>query len=260
MRIDPKDQIAGVGILKVRDFLRQTSDIDRWGVPLAADRLSISPEVANELVGELVQRGYVEPAVSQGKWQSYSNSVKGNALGLASAAKPITRKTADRVLSEFLDRVCQVNSDRSFLKMVRKVLVFGSYLSDASRINDIDLAVELVWKEDHPSVRGKERADVAFEHSCAAQDKGRHFGTLIDRMEWPENEVKLFLKSRSRALSIHPIEDGILDQTDTKVLFQEKELRRPECVKRREEEQGQSKLVEPRRRQPVTDTDDDVPF
>jgi hypothetical protein len=30
------------------------------------------------------------------------------------------------------------------------VAVYGSYLTDTPKINDIDVYVELIWKEDHP--------------------------------------------------------------------------------------------------------------
>lgn len=102
--------------------------------------------------------------------------------------------TADRILSKFMDRVRQVNSNPSFLVMVKKVVVFGSYLTDAPRINDIDIAVELARKENHPMVLNKDRAQIAIDLSTAAEEKGRHFSSFIDRLEWPEHEVRLFLK------------------------------------------------------------------
>jgi predicted nucleotidyltransferase len=125
-----------------------------------------------------------------------------------------------------MDRVRQVNSDSSYLVKVQKVLVFGSYLTDAIRINDIDVAVELTWKENHPMVLNEEdKAQLALNLSIMAEDKGKKFSSFLDRLEWPEHEVRLFLKSRSRTLSIHSIHDEILNRVKYRVFFQNNKVR-----------------------------------
>ena len=221
MRIDPKEQIADVEILKVREFLRRVDNTDEWADDFVVYRLKISPKKANRLINELNRRGYIEPVRIYRQKQFYRKTLKGSTLGLASAAKPVTRKTANRILSEFMDRVRQVNSDPSFLVKVKKILVFGSYLTDALRINDIDVAVELTWKENHPLVLNKDKVQLTLNLSNIAEDKGKKFSSFIDRLEWPEHEVRLFLKSRSRILSIHSIHDEILNRVQYKVFFSE---------------------------------------
>ena len=221
MRIDSKEQIADVEILKVRDLLRRVNNTDDWEADFVVDRLKISPKKASRLINELNRRGYIEPIRIYRQKQFYRKTLKGSTLGLASAAKPVTRKTANRIFSEFMDRVRQVNSDPSFLVKVKKILVFGSYLTDALRINDIDVAVELTWKENHPLVLNKDRAQLALNLSNIAENKGKKFSSFIDRLEWPEHEVRLFLKSRSRTLSIHSIHDEILNRVQYKVFFSE---------------------------------------
>jgi predicted nucleotidyltransferase len=221
MRIDSKEQIADIEILKVRDLLRRVNNTDEWQDDFVIHRLKISPEQANRLINELNRKGYIEPARIYRQKQFYRKTLKGSTLGLASAAKPVTRKTADRIISEFMDRVRQVNSDPSFLVKVKRVLVFGSYLTEVSRINDIDVAVELAWKENHPRVLNKDKALLALYLSNYAEKKGKKFSTFIDRLEWPEHEVRLFLKSRSRALSIHSIDDEILNRVEYSVFFLE---------------------------------------
>jgi predicted nucleotidyltransferase len=226
MRIDSKEKIADVAILKVRDFLRRVNNTDEWEDDFVVHRLKISPKKANRLVNELNRRGYIEPIRIYRQKQYYRKTLKGSTLGLASAAKPVTRKTANRIFSEFMDRVRQVNSDSSYLVKVQKVLVFGSYLTDAIRINDIDVAVELTWKENHPMVLNEEdKAQLALNLSIMAEDKGKKFSSFIDRLEWPEHEVRLFLKSSSRTLSIHSIHDEILNRVEYRVFFQNNKVR-----------------------------------
>lgn len=221
MRIDSKEQIADIEILKVRDLLRQVKHMDEWEDDFVIHRLKISPEQANRLIKELNRKGYIEPARIYGQKQFYRKTLKGSTLGLATAAKPVTRKTANRIISEFLDRVRKVNSDPSFLVKVKRVIVFGSYLTEDSRINDIDVAVELAWKENHPSVLNKDKAQLTLYLSNLAEKQGKKFSTFIERLEWPEHEVRLFLKSRSRTLSIHSIHDEILNIVEYRMLFVE---------------------------------------
>ncbi len=222
MRINPKEKIAEIPILEVRKLLKYVDNESGWGKNRVTSVLDISPQKASRLLQELEWRGYIERGRILKRKQLWRKTIKGSTLDLASAAKPVTRKTADRVYSEFLERVKQVNSDPRFIVKVKKVVVFGSYLGDSTKLNDIDIAVELDWKDDHPWFLGKERPQAVLDYAHEAQKKGRRFGTFIDQIAWPEDEVKLYLKSRSRALSIHSISDKILDIVESKVVFSER--------------------------------------
>ena len=219
MRIDYKGKIAEVPILKVRKLFRYVGNETEWGKDLVVGLLKISPERANTLIEELERRGYIEPSRVLDRQQLWRKMLKGSTLGLASAAKPVNRKTADRVFSEFLDRVKRVNKDPYFFIKVKKVVLFGSYLSNAPKVNDVDVAVELTLKEDHSEVLEKDKVQLALDRALEAEKKGRTFATFVGRLSWPEDEVKLYLKSRSRTLSIHPIADQILHLVDHKVVF-----------------------------------------
>jgi len=84
-------------------------------------------------------------------------------------------------------------------------------------LSDIDLAVELSLKEADCdksfALRAKRTRD--------AQKNGRHFHTYGRELSWAYDEVLLFLKARSKALSFHIFNDPILKTTITKVLFAE---------------------------------------
>ena len=44
---------------------------------------------------------------------------------------------------------------------------------------------------------------------AAARAKGRSFGSYFNELDWPEHEVMLHLKARTRGLSIHPLTDFV---------------------------------------------------
>jgi predicted nucleotidyltransferase len=216
MYVDPTSEICGISAVRVRDLLSAASFL-HWTTVYVEDRLRISNAQARQLVEELLRLAYIRPVDtrdSSNDWYTRAND--GATFALASAAKPLTRKTADRKVREFLDRIHQVNSSQQFLHRVRQALLFGSYLTDRPRINDIDIAVELVYKIDDPD----QRAAAIQAKVREARQAGRRFDSIADEVFWPSQEVRLFLKSRSRAISLHTTEDGILKIAETRVLFE----------------------------------------
>jgi hypothetical protein len=60
MYVDPKEDITGVPAIKVRDFLHNVQDAF-WKMKNAAVALQLSHRRAQELISELLHRGYIEP-------------------------------------------------------------------------------------------------------------------------------------------------------------------------------------------------------
>ena len=139
-------------------------------------------------------------------------------FGSATAAKPITRQTADRALFQLLERVNQVNKDECFLAKVTKVVVLGSYLrDDVDRLSDLDIAVELQPKEADWD-RLRELTQKRVEQLCTA---GRRFSNWIELEYWWHLEAFKFLKGRSRAISLidYRAEKEFVDRVPHAVLF-----------------------------------------
>jgi hypothetical protein len=116
MRLTRKDMIAGYPSKTIRRFLRYLRQAEGAGVQFAAYYLKMD-----------------EPG--------WMNTIKGNALTQAKFLKPITRDKATFILNNFLIRISTLNADPYFFMGVKKVEVFGSYLSEAAFVNDIDLFV-----------------------------------------------------------------------------------------------------------------------
>ncbi len=218
MHIDSKEKILETPILEVRKLLRKGHS-DVWYIRLVTDTLKISEGEALVLVEELVKQGFVQPVKRDDEKRRWENTLKGNTLALASAAKQITRKTADKNFAQFMERVEKVNTDPYFLYKVKKVILFGSYLTDAPKISDIDLAVELVPKENDEHLR----KELFEERIYEALDSGKRFTSILERYAWPEIEVRKFLKSRSRVISLHSAFDNVLKTTDCKIVYSESE-------------------------------------
>lgn len=143
----------------------------------------------------LVERDQAREAESQSSDPYYRVTRTGRSLARASGAKRIERLTAEKALTEFMERVNRSNSNQEYLYSVTRVAVFGSYLESTSWLGDVDVAVDL-----QPRIPLKGNWVEVFQNH--ADNSGRSFATFEDAIDWPRREVLLFLKSRKRSVSI----------------------------------------------------------
>ena len=214
MRIDLSEQIGGLPAGKIRDFLRRSHG-DGWGMEFVRRALRTDAATAERVVAALEARGFVTRIIRSDE-QVWQNTVRGNGFGQAIGAKPLWRESAKRKLDEFLARVEAVRT-ADFAYKVKQVIIFGSYLTSQERINDIDLCMSLAPKEkddEKQSAWERRRIEEAVRH-------GRSFGTFLDRAGWPQDEVRYYLKARSRSLSLHGPDDGILEHCKHEVIYQD---------------------------------------
>jgi hypothetical protein len=212
MRIDSRASIAGVPALDVRRLLRT---FDPGLSTESAQRvLGIGRDEASRLIRELEQRGLIQREGATKRWY-WRNTIAGNAFALATAAPAMSRKSVDELLRRFLDRVREVNSSPDYLYEIERVDVFGSYLTEADRLNDLDLAIAIRPK--HKDLKLHFEACQAQSH--AAQAAGRNFGSFLAFLGWSEHKVWLYLKSRSRGLSLHRIDEPNRINAPSRAIF-----------------------------------------
>jgi len=218
MHITRSTRIVGQPAIVIRDILRALGE-GAWGAEAVAARLGTTRRVAGTLIGRLRKDGYVQTDPTfGGRW--FSITPKGTRLALASAAPQLKRQTADHHLQALLERAKTVNADPYYLYRITKVILFGSMLSKAERVSDVDIAVEMQPRFDKARQWPAEDERIRY----ARLVEGRRFRNLAEEVCWPKQEVRLFLKSRLRAISIHEA-DRVLEHTATRVLFKERRQR-----------------------------------
>lgn len=214
MRIDPKTTIAGQPAVRVRDFLRRHSG--SWGLLRLREQLKIDEVAAQRLVKALLRQRLIQKdSRSKDEGPYWRMTLAGSTFRLATAAKPVRREIAEAAVAAFLQRVRAVNSDPRFLYRVVEVDAFGSYLTDAKQLGDVDLAVKLELKEPD----SKRRQAMEENHLHQARAGGRRFQNVVDELFWPQLEVRLYLKARSRVLSIHESDDPSALGARSRVIF-----------------------------------------
>lgn len=204
MRITIEQLVAGYLPIEVRNFLRRFRSAV-ISAPTIQEVFNLSSVEAEKFLGRMVKLGLLEPSkhFSRKDRPAYEVGTPGLALANASAAKPITRKTANRALQEFMDRVRVINASDEYPYKIESVVLFGSMLSDKERLGDVDLAVELL-----PSTPNNQEFDKRwnYRYFLAAIDL-RRFYSDFDWIAWPATEIFRILKSRSRSLALHNLDD-----------------------------------------------------
>ena len=195
MRIDPQESIAGQPALLVRQTLRRLRDQLQWRVEDLESTASLKAREARIFLKTLLAEGLVE-STGPGTW---TITQAGQSLSSATAAKRVTRATAEKALKDFSRRVERVNREPYFLGKVTRVVLFGSMLKpDVERVSDVDLAVEIVEKEADSDLAQSKNYD-RVEQLAAA---GHRFRNVVEMAGCWQLEVFRFLKGGSRVLAL----------------------------------------------------------
>jgi len=136
MRITKDEVVAGHSALRVRGFLRRFEH-GFFMLPAAKGFMQLKSSQVAAFINDLVGLELIEPATPFGDKAAFQVATRGHAFANATAAKPISRGTAERVLGEFMDRVNAVNASRDYAFKVRSAVLFGSMLSCVDRLGDV---------------------------------------------------------------------------------------------------------------------------
>lgn len=203
MRIRTTDLLGGQSIIAVRKLVRREGYYRGLSASIASDELHLSKAAAQRVIGALLEGGYLEPNDDRQSYDPpYRLTDRGVSLANATAAAPIRRETADRLVAGLVDRVCEVEAPGCpFAYGVKRLIVFGSYLSDAPKLNDLDIAVELA----HRFADRDAQHEASVERAERWQREGHRFSNVSQYYGWAEIEVLRFIKGRSHAISLHDL-------------------------------------------------------
>ena len=241
MKLDPSSTIGGQPVKVVRDMLRGRDNISfesivehlqqDWRHEFIEDlfkRGVISREVRNyarreeRLTGKtfygervpkmpdfrapsralfdyLLADGYIERADDKGH---HTTTIKGAALGMTKFLPRIDRAKAEALLKGVLERVAAVNADPELMYWVTEVRLFGSYLTDANDLGDLDLALNYQRRP----IGGGEGGFAAAIKAFAAKHDKQHLSWL-DQLGLPERMVVQRIKGRSPYISMHRVDE-----------------------------------------------------
>ncbi|MDQ6615074.1 MAG: hypothetical protein M3083_10065 [Actinomycetota bacterium] len=115
MRITKDQRVGGVPALKARQFARDLAHRGSYGCPrewlisfltdYGNDRLVC--DEPQQFLDAFVAEGYAEPVAERPN--DLRTTVAGNALAMATARKPVLRRSADQAVADLADRAQAIN-------------------------------------------------------------------------------------------------------------------------------------------------------
>ncbi len=209
MRLSKSDIVGGLPAEVARDFMRFMTqrEVDQeWAEDALRDRGVESPL---DVLTRLEAEGYLEGHESQAGRRTWTTTIRGNGLAMASFGSLMTRAAAERLLREVVERARAYNAVPDRPLVIERLRVFGSYLDPSvSKLGDLDIELAFSKKDDSP--------EAALDY---ARRSGRRFGSYIERLFWPQQELVLFLRNRSRFINITD-EDVSSFTTEALVVFE----------------------------------------
>lgn len=206
MRIEKEQIVAGLPAKDVRRFLRSTAGLAVHPRTVTSI-LGISTKKARQFLADLEEAGLITSKADY--WEA---TAMGYALGMATAARPLRRATAEHLVDQIVERAEMINQDDSLAYRVHQLVLFGSVLRGSDRPNDVDIGCELL-----PRFQG--------EQQRLLEDQRREirgvFANTSEWAAWPKLEVIRILKSRSRGLSVQDAGGWVLGEISHRVVFVE---------------------------------------
>ena len=204
MRIDKDQIVAGLPARDVRRFMRSiTGTVIQPGS--AVQTLGLTKKESEQFLRELEREGLISTETGYRE-----STLKGSAFAMATAASPLRKKTAERLVEEVVKRAQIINLDMRLAYGVQELILFGSVMRGADRPNDVDIGCKLI-----PRFQGEQQRIVEDQRRTM---KGT-FRNTIEWAYWPKFEILRRLKCRSRGLSIHEKSDWALGGIDHQVIF-----------------------------------------
>ena len=190
MKLNTSDIAHGIPTLLLRRALRANQHGNHTTSGFA-QLLKLEPTLARSVLAKLSDAGLLTEDARSGAWE---NTLQGNAFANATAAKKITRATAQKALAELLSRASAINLDPKFAYIVKRISVFGSYLTNATQVSDVDVFIELRKRFEDPK-RQRDLEDQVERRIPAT-------GSPVQNIYRAEREIWKALKGGSRALQI----------------------------------------------------------
>jgi len=211
MKIDWTETIGGVPLIKVRDLLRYMG-AGTTGGERTLTREDISHRVGCDIADGLVGEGLLHVCEKDrhgGPWYEITDAAP--RLANVKMLKRINRSKANFYVTELLRRADDINANLELLYRVKRITAFGSYITDAADLGDIDIAVELEFK-----LSREQRVEA---NKARARASGRLNLSLLDELSFGEREVKQLLRGRNRYISVTNYDSLEKLRTPTKDIY-----------------------------------------
>jgi hypothetical protein len=168
---------------------------------------------AKRVFAALLADGYLEPndpKETEDDKANYMTSVKGRRLAATNLTRRFDRAKAEGEVADLIERANTINASDELVCYVRKITVFGSYLTDSDDLGDIDLVVEIQPRR-HPHTDES-------HYRAKNSGKSNRYDFFVG-INYGHNEVLKLLRARKARLSFN-VGSTLELETQFKTLFE----------------------------------------
>ena len=199
MRITPGSEIDGVRLSSLKPVLQLFVNRNRLTTPrLGLELVMLEPRLSGFLA-RLAEADYLAFDGTENFVDHWRLGATGARLLASRIQYPMTRTQADALVARLIDTARAINHDEEVARVVTSVSLFGSYLSDAETLGDLDVVVETARRPDPPG-RDLEKESRARAPESVRQDFSK-------QLSWPETEVLRRIRNISPRISLHGFHD-----------------------------------------------------
>lgn len=192
MRIVPGQTIAGRSASDLKAVIRLAYPNDYFETPRVAAELMLAEPAVSRYLMALEAEGYLSFLDTRANVDRWEPTRLGRRLAATPIRHAIPRARAEKALAAAIAAAREVNADPQYAYDVTRIVVFGSYLTDAAEVGDVDISFDLVQRPD-PEV---------FEAAVARCPRR----TVLNYF-YPRKEVEQKIRRANRYLSIYPFTD-----------------------------------------------------
>jgi len=212
MTLEKNMMIGNVPALEIRDIFKTYCSIDSKITKLWFNRLENKyGEASSKIIDNLLECGFIEKSgIKENDGEVFYNLTRlGSQFSVAKATQRKNRKSAEKILSELLERVLFVNKANTiFLREIASVILFGSYLEPSNEtLGDLDLII---------TTREK---NIDVEEIEEKYRKEHKYWSYIHWKYQEEDKALRFLKARNSFISLHGENDLRIPDLKTKEVF-----------------------------------------
>lgn len=174
---------------KIQELLKKTMN-EFFSADKASQILITDKSKAIEILTYLENAGYLEKIFDE----SWQHSLRGKILANKKTAKIFTTDTLKRQLNSLIKRVQIVNSSAEYPDYIQCVLVNSEY-PITQKSNGIHIAYSMRSK-------GFTREEKRIAENELRQRHHGNFSNMVEKIFYPEEAVRLFLKAKSPVLKL----------------------------------------------------------
>jgi hypothetical protein len=193
MRVERDAVIAGQPAKRVRDFFRDLMRYPRDSFHLSCVKEFFDADIREGLLAA--------DLIALDRENGFTITPKACRLAGVRFVAPISRAKAKRLVAELLQRVERINADPQMTVRVTRIDAFGSYITKAPDLGDIDLFV--TWERKDPPA-GLKWTDWNIQ---IAEQSGRRSLSYVNMLYFGDHAARRHLRGGSPYISLHDISE-----------------------------------------------------